>query len=64
MLIKSMWTKLLETDAGICPDCGMALDKYARPINVIFLHCCGCEAEFTPDFMAGYERGLSAKATQ
>jgi len=54
---KDLWTKLIETDAGTCPDCGMALDLYARPVNVQVLNCCGCEKEFTPEYIAGYVAG-------
>jgi hypothetical protein len=59
-----LFTKLLKADASTCPDCGMALDLYCRPVNVRFLLCCNCEREYSEEFIAGYEAGRAYRQVQ
>lgn len=57
-------TKLIQSDAGKCPGCGMALDLYARPVNVREYVCCACNATFSDEYIAGFVAGLQKAAEQ
>jgi len=56
--VKEWHTKLIDTAVETCPECGMALDLYSKPINVRYLLCCACEGEFTEEYMEGYRAAL------
>jgi len=47
-------TQLITPNDGTCPDCGMALDLYCKPVNVYFLKCCACKHEFSPEYYQGF----------
>jgi len=57
-------TKLIQCDAGQCPECGMALDLYARPINIKEYVCCACNATFSDEYIAGFVAGQQRAAEQ